>query len=66
MTTIDVQCVPTATGAACAIVVADDTGASDFEVGVTWSDLGQGGDAERLVRETFEFLLEREPRGSIL
>lgn len=63
MTTIDVHCLPTADGAACAVVVADATGTSDFKVTVTEAAFD---DHERLVRETFVFLLEREPRGSIL
>ena len=63
MTTIDVQCLPTSDGAACAVVVTDATGASEYQVTVTDAAFD---DHERLVRETFEFLLEREPRGSIL
>ena len=66
MTTIDVRCLPTSDGAACAVVVTDATGSSDYEVTVRRSDPLAGGDPERLVRETFEFLLEREPRQSIL
>ena len=63
MTTIDVQCLPTADGAACAVVVRDATGESSYHVTVTDPACA---DHDRLVRETFEFLLEREPRGSIL
>jgi hypothetical protein len=63
MTTIDVQCLPAADGAACAVVVTDANGSSDYRVTVT--DANVDG-VERLVRETFVFLLEREPRGSIL
>lgn len=66
MTTIDVRCLPTADGAACAVIVTDAMGTSDYEVAVRRSDPHGGADPERLVRETFEFLLEREPRGSIL
>ena len=63
MTTIDVRCSPIADGVACAVVVTDDTGSSSFEV--TASDVAFA-DHVRLVRETFEFLLEREPRTAIL
>jgi hypothetical protein len=63
MTTIDVHCLPTGDGAACAVVVTDADGSSDYRVTVT--DAGFD-DQERLVRETFVFLLEREPRASIL
>ena len=72
MTTIDVQCLPTGDGATCAVVVTDATGSSDYQVTLTSADTGGGdhgpggADTERLVRETFGFLLEREPRTSIL
>lgn len=63
MTTIDVQCLPTADGATCAVVVTDGTGSGDYQVTVTDPAFD---DHERLVRETFDFLLEREPRTAIL
>lgn len=63
MTTIDVQCLSSADGAACAVVVADGTGSSEYQVTVTDPTFA---DHDRLVRETFEFLLEREPRTAIL
>ena len=63
MTTIDVHCRPIATGSLCTVVVDDGTGSSRFEV--TATDVAYD-DHERLVRETFEFLLEREPRTAIL
>lgn len=63
MTTVDVQCLPTADGTACAVVVRDARGEGRYSVTVTDDTFG---DHERLVRETFDFLLEREPRESIL
>jgi hypothetical protein len=57
-------------GHRCSVRVGDDAGATHHEVRVRQSDLGGFGfDAVRpedLVRESFQFLLEREPREEIL
>ena len=74
MSEIDVRCEAAGGGWRCRVVVSDERGASTYEVDVPAAgpflasllpDLGFD-DAERLVRETFAFLLEREPRSSIL
>jgi hypothetical protein len=71
---IDVRCEPAGDGARCQVTVTDGDGASAYDVGVPAAGpflaslLPEPGfdDTERLVRETFGFLLEREPRSSIL
>jgi hypothetical protein len=68
------RCEAVAGGRQCRVVVSDERGASSYEVGIPAAGpflaslLPDPGfdDAERLVRETFAFLLEREPRSSIL
>ena len=63
-------CRPTPDGFRCAVRVGDDDGATRHEVTVRHEDLGRfafdAADPEQLVRESFRFLLEREPRESIL
>ena len=72
MTAIDVHCAPLATGWRCVVTVDDGRGASTHEVTVATeqaTDLAaaaDGHDVQRLVYETFAFLLEREPKESIL
>ena len=74
MNRIDVACQPAGDGWRCQVTVSDDRGASDFEVVVPpvgpflLSVLPEPAfrDIDRLVHETFPFLLEREPRSSIL
>jgi hypothetical protein len=71
VTEIDVACAAAGDGWACSVRVREDRGATDHEVAIRPADAsahGVGGidDAERLVRETFTFLLEREPKESIL
>jgi len=70
---IDVRCEDAGDGRQCRVVVSDERGASEYDVGVPAgpflaSLLPDPGfdDTERLVHETFTFLLEREPRESIL
>jgi hypothetical protein len=73
---IDVSCEPASAGegARCRVTVSDDDGTSTYDVAVPAAGpflaslLPDPGfdDPERLVRETFAFLLEREPRSSIL
>jgi len=53
----------------CTVVVGGDSGATRHEVNVRAEDvqrLGSGATVDELVRASFEFLLEREPRESIL
>ena len=67
--TIDVTCLGTDGGWACTVRVGDDAGATTHRVGVraeTLAELATGADAPELVRRSFVFLLEREPRASIL
>jgi hypothetical protein len=72
MTAIDVRCVPLATGWRCVVTVDDGQGTSHHDVTLATeqaTDLAaatDGHDVERLVYETFAFLLEREPKESIL
>jgi hypothetical protein len=70
MTTIDVLMTPRERGWTCRVTVRDSSGTSSHEVRVTPEDLARYGsgteDPEALVRRSFEFLLEREPRGAIL
>jgi hypothetical protein len=69
---IDVHCAPTPTGWRCAITVDDGRGTSRHEVTVASHDAtdlaaaADGADVQRLVYETFAFLLEREGKESIL
>ena len=72
MTAIDVLCVPLATGWRCVVTVDDGHGTSSHDVTVATeqaTDLAaatDGHDVQRLVYETFAFLLEREPATSIM
>jgi hypothetical protein len=72
MTTIDVTCPPdpTADGWACRVRLTDERGSGEHEVRVSRADLARlapgATEPEDLVRRSFEFLLEREPRSAIL
>ena len=74
MSDIEASCEAAGGGWACRATVTDDRGASTYDVTVpaagplrsSFPPLANAGDAERLIRETFAFLLEREPRSSIL
>jgi hypothetical protein len=70
MTTIDVACEPAPDGWSCLVRLADGDGSSDHRVGVARRDLERlaphDAEPDDLVRRSFEFLLEREPRTSIL
>lgn len=70
MTTVEVACDRVGDGWTCRVAVADAAGRSDHRVGVRTVDLERlapGATApEDLVRRSFEFLLEREPRSAIL
>ena len=72
MSEIEVRCAPTDAGWRCDVEVRDASGATAHVVTVdpaNATDLAAATDAadvERLVYETFDFLLEREPKESIL
>jgi hypothetical protein len=74
MTEIDVRCDAVGDGWRCRVRVSDEGGTSAYDVGIDEhgpllpSILPYPGfsDMDRLVRETFVFLLEREPRTAIL
>ena len=72
MSAIDVRCAPTPIGWRCAVTVDDGRGTTAHDVTVTAEDAtnlaaaADVQDVERLVYETFAFLLEREPKESIL
>ena len=65
-----VSCAPATDGWLCEVIVGQDDARTTHEVTVSQSDLEQLAPAATeptaLVRESFEFLLEREPRESIL
>lgn len=69
---IHVACVETDRTWTCAVRVRDGRSATEHEVTVDEIDLPEAldgaatADVERLVAATFEFLLEREPKESIL
>ena len=69
MNRIDVVCSTSGDGATCQVTVKDDRSESKHVVHVPKNDLqrwGRGGSPEDLVRRSFEFLLQREPKESIL
>jgi hypothetical protein len=67
---ISVQCQPTVDGWRCTVTLGDDPAATVHEVTVGRDSLRElapaGTDAQRLVHASLAFLLEREPRESIL
>ena len=67
---IDVRCQRTETGWRCDVRVVDEQSASDHTVTVAPADLERldpvASDPNDLVRRSFEFLLEREAKESIL
>jgi hypothetical protein len=75
MTDIDIACEPRTDGWACRVVVGDPgdrSGSTAHEVTVDAALVGRLAavpgfdDVDRLLRETFAFLLEREPKEAIL
>jgi hypothetical protein len=72
MTTIDVETVPEpgGDGWTCCVTLSDDRGRSEHRVRVRSADLARyapgATSPDDLVRRSLEFLLEREPRQSIL
>ena len=66
---VDVRCTAEGNGYRCAVDVSDATGTSHHVVRVSAKDFeqwGRGRLAEELVADSFHFLLEREPKESIL
>ncbi len=67
---IDVEATPSGSGWTCAVTVDDGRGTSRHRVTVRLQDLERlapgATDPVVLVRASFEFLLEREPKESIL
>lgn len=64
-----VTCTPDAAGWRCTVVIGDDADATEHHVEATretLADLAPGASPEELVRESFVYLLEREPRDSIM
>lgn len=68
--TIEVHCDMQGDGYRCRVKVGDDPGATEHRVGVPAASLATlapgARDPEELVRASFGFLLDREPRSSIL
>ena len=66
---IELRCTAEGDGFRCAIDVSDATGTTHHVVRVSGKDFDRwrrGRSAEELVRASFAFLLEREPKESIL
>ena len=66
---VEVRCAADGNGYRCAVDVSDATGTSHHMVRVSPTDFerwGRGRSAEDLVADSFAFLLEREPKESIL
>jgi hypothetical protein len=64
-----VACSPAESGWHCTVTIGTDERATTHEVSVdhdVLDDLAPGSTPEELVRVSFEFLLEREPRESIM
>ncbi len=69
MATIDVSSRPVGDGWECAVLVIEGAGRTDHRVTLRRVDLERlapGASPDQLVRASFEFLLEREPKESIL
>ena len=69
MTDPIVSCRPAESGWHCTVTLGDDAGATIHEVTVdreVLEDLAPGATPEEVVRVSFEFLLEREPREAIM
>jgi hypothetical protein len=66
---VEVRCAAEGQGYRCAVDVSDGTGTSHHLVRVSGRDYdrwGRGRSAQELVVDSFAFLLEREPKESIL
>ncbi len=69
MVRIDVRCAPAAGTHRCEVDVVEERSTTRHAVEVSKAELdrwGRGRSAEELVRDSFRFLLEREPKESIL
>jgi hypothetical protein len=72
MTEVEATCTPADDGWRCRVRVRDERGTSEHLVSVGQADAGdlaaaiEATHVERLVEETFDYLLEREPKESIL
>jgi len=70
MTGIDVRCTPDGDGWSCRVTVREGASSTHHEVRVHRSELDRlapgGTGPEALIRAAFAFLLEREPKESIL
>jgi hypothetical protein len=70
MDRIDVACEPVATGWTCRVDIVGESSATGHRVSLATADLERldpgAGDPTDLVRRSFAFLLEREPKESIL
>ena len=72
MTDIESRCEAAPDGWRCRVTVRDERSSSTHDVTVSSADAmrlaaaSDTGDVERLLYETFDFLLEREPKESIL
>jgi hypothetical protein len=70
MSAIAVESSPVDGGWVACVTVTDHGGSRDFEVGVTAAELARFApgavDPTELIRRSFEFLLAREPKESIL
>ena len=70
MTTVDVDCRPGSDGWTCAVAIAEASTRSGHTVNVRTGDLERldptATEPSDLVRRSFEFLLRREPKESIL
>jgi hypothetical protein len=66
---VKVTCTPDGDGHRCRVEVSDARSTTRHQVRVSRRDLeefGRGRPAEQLVRDSFDFLLQREPKESIL
>jgi hypothetical protein len=70
MSGISVECSPVDSGWVVCVTVTDHGSSRDYEVGVSAAELAHfapgAADPGQLVRRSFEFLLAREPKESIL
>ncbi|MBA2556174.1 MAG: hypothetical protein H0V12_02325 [Chloroflexi bacterium] len=70
MTSLKIECEPQRRGWRCHVLVGDDPDVTSHQVTVTRLDMDRFDpgtlDPTELVRTSFDFLLEREPRESIL
>jgi hypothetical protein len=72
MSEVEVRCDAAPDGWRCAVTVRDDRSTTSHDVTVATADAEElaaatdAGHVQRLVEETFDFLLEREPKESIM